>query len=218
MAHAYPLNLDVTDRLVVIIGGGKVAARKCEGLLAAGAKRVRVVSPAFCDRVPAGVERVAATYEPKHLDGAGLVFAATNVPAVNDAVVRDAQSRGVFVNRADSSDALAGDFSTPAIHRQEAVLVTVSAGGSPVLAARLRDQIAPLLDRDLLMMADAMRQIRPAVMADASLTEPQRRDIFRSLAGDEAIEVLKHGGIDSLFEWIALQSHAASRPTKTEQT
>ena len=43
--HAYPLMLDVTDRLVVVVGGGAVAARKVAGLLAAGARRVRVVAP-----------------------------------------------------------------------------------------------------------------------------------------------------------------------------
>ncbi|CAN5489484.1 hypothetical protein BH10PLA1_BH10PLA1_17020 [soil metagenome] len=211
MAHSYPLMLDVTARLIVIIGGGKVAARKCEGLLASGATKIRVVSPAFCDSLPAGVERVTATYEPSKLKGAGLVFAATNVPAVNDAVVRDAQSIGVLVNRADGSDELPGDFSTPAMHRQEAVTFTVSAGGSPVLAARIRDQIAPLLDRDLVMMADAMREIRPVVLADQSLTEPQRREIFRSLASDEAIDILKRGGLNSLLEWIALQSQIKNR-------
>src|SRR5438874_11292581 len=44
---AYPLMLDLRDRLVVIVGGGAVAARKARGLLDAGATRVRVISPTF---------------------------------------------------------------------------------------------------------------------------------------------------------------------------
>jgi len=198
--------IDVTDRPIVIIGGGNVAARKCIGLLAAGATKVRVVSPAFSEKVPAGVERISETYAPKHLDGAGLVFAATNVPAVNDAIVRDANARGLLVNRADTSDDLPGDFSTPAIHRDGAVTVAVSAAGSPVLAAKLRDQIAPALDRNLLMMADAMRELRPIVLARTELTEPQRRELFRMLGSDEAIAVLRERGLGALTDWIFQQS------------
>ena len=62
---------------------------------------------------------------------AGLVFAATNVPAVNDAVVRDANARGVLVNRADASDELPGDFSTPAVHRDGAVHLASQHQGGP---------------------------------------------------------------------------------------
>jgi siroheme synthase (precorrin-2 oxidase/ferrochelatase) len=50
--------LDVTDRPVVIIGGGRVAARKAAGLIAAGARDVTVVSPAFDERMPGGVKRM----------------------------------------------------------------------------------------------------------------------------------------------------------------
>ena len=38
MRFAYPLMLDVSDRLIVIIGGGAVAARKAATLLECGAK------------------------------------------------------------------------------------------------------------------------------------------------------------------------------------
>jgi siroheme synthase-like protein len=213
--------LDVSCRLVVIVGGGKVAARKVAGVLAAGATRVRVVSPAFCDTIPAGVERVAAGYEPGHLAGAGLVFAATDSPAVNDAVVQDAHRLGVLVNRADGSESLPGDFTSPAVHRQAAVVLAVSAGGSPRLAARFRDSLAGHLDRDLLMMADAMQTLRPRVLADDHLTEPQRRDLFHRLASDEAIAVLRDGGMSSLEAWMMNRTtpgnpHSAIRNPQSE--
>src|SRR5262245_42466510 len=97
--------LDVTDRLAVIVGGGGVAARKAAGLIEAGANRIRVVAPVFGpDPFDRRIERITATYRAEHLDGAKLVFAATNDPAVNDAVVRDAQSKGVLVCRANADD------------------------------------------------------------------------------------------------------------------
>src|SRR5215213_10147985 len=118
MPHAYPLMLDVTERPVLIVGGGAVAARKAAGLIECGATRIRCVAPEFDPAMPEGVDRVRGTYEPRHLDGAGLVFAATDDRAVNAAVVRDARSLGVLVNRADADDDAPGDSATPARLRQ----------------------------------------------------------------------------------------------------
>src|SRR5215469_5803910 len=115
--------LDVSGRRVVIIGGGNVAARKAEGLLEAGAL-VRCIAPRFCDEMPAGVERITEVYEPRHLDGAMFALAVTDRAEVNEAVVRDARSRGLLVNRADTDTD--GDFITPAVHRLGSVVVTVS--------------------------------------------------------------------------------------------
>lgn len=194
--------LDVTSRPIVIVGGGKVAARKCNGLLAAGAAQVRVVSPDFCDTIPPAVERVAARYESSHLIDAGLVFAATNSVAVNDAVVRDAHALGLLVSRADTSDTEPGDFTTPALYRDGAVTLTVSAGGSPVLATQIRDGLVRHLDRDLLMMADAMRELRPLVTDNPELSDAVRKELFLRLAEPSAFDVLKTGGIDALKRWI----------------
>jgi precorrin-2 dehydrogenase/sirohydrochlorin ferrochelatase len=94
--------LDVTGRTVVIIGGGEVAARKARGLLDAGAGFVKCVAPEFSPDLPVEVERVPEQYRPTHLEGANLVFAATNLPEVNEQVVRDAHARHLLVNRADA--------------------------------------------------------------------------------------------------------------------
>jgi siroheme synthase-like protein len=196
----YPLLLDLRDRLVVIVGGGAVAVRKAAGLLDAGATRVRVVAPTFHANVPAAVEQVAEAYAAHHLDGATLVFAATDSPAVNEQVVRDANARGVLVNRADEGDP-GGDFTTPAKFQDGGVIVTVSAG-SAALSAAIRDDLAARLDPRQAKMATAMQLLRPMIQA-AGLDPDQRRAIFRDLAGAEALDQLKSAGIDQLRRWIA---------------
>src|SRR3954466_13379237 len=139
---SYPLMLDVTNRPVVIIGGGSVAARKARGLLEAGGTEVRMVSPSFHEGVPAAVERIVGRYEARHLTGAGLVFAATDSGETNDAVVADAQRLGILVCRADGDGEEPGNFSTPAVLRKGAITLAVSAAGAPALAARIRDELA----------------------------------------------------------------------------
>jgi precorrin-2 dehydrogenase/sirohydrochlorin ferrochelatase len=193
--------LDVSERLVVIIGGGAVAARKARGLLEAGAARVRVVSPALDEAMPAGIEHVAARYKPSHLDGAALVFAATDMPEVNDAVVRDARQRGILVNRADEGSA-SGDFATPAVHRNGSVTVTVSAG-SAALSVAIRDALGVRLDPRWAKMAELMPAVRQRL--HSLVTDPdERRSILRRLATEEALDVLDRRGTDATLAWAGL--------------
>ena len=200
MAHAYPLMLDVTDRLVVIVGGGAVAVRKVKGLLEAGATRVRIVSPAFHDEMPDApcVERVHGTFEPGHLDGASLVFAVTSLAKVNELVTREANARGIWVNRSDEGDE--GDFATPARIREGEITVTVAAG-SAALSAAIRDDLAAKLDRRHVKLAEAMKTLRPAVRN--TVADPEvRAAVFRDLASAEAMEIVDVRGVEGLFDWI----------------
>jgi siroheme synthase-like protein len=201
MPHAYPLMLDVADRLVVIIGGGAVAARKAAGLIECGATRVRCVAPEFDDAMPDGVERVRGGYESRHLDGAGLVFAATSDPTVNAAIVRDAHARGLLVNRADADETEPGDFATPARLHAGAVTVAVAAGGSPALATLIRDGVRERWDERWSRMAGAMQTLRPAVLR-SELPESRRKEVFRALATPEALATLGDGGMDGLQTWL----------------
>ncbi len=198
----YPLMLDVSEVIAVIVGGGGVAVRKARGLIDAGCRQVRMVSPTFHDDVPGAVERVAERFEPRHLDGARLVFAATDSADVNDAVVRAARQRGLFVNRADVDEDEPGDFTTPAILRKGPVTVTVSTAGAPALAAMVRDELSARFDPRWREMAEAMLTIRPAIVAAAGLTAARRRDAFRDLATKEAIDALGAGGAEQVWGWL----------------
>lgn len=192
--------LDVSDRLVVIIGGGAVAARKAAGLLAAGAMRIRCVAPAFSDALSDGVERIVEKYDPRHLAGAGLVFAATDRPEVNDAVVNDARRLGLLVNRADGDDALPGDFSTPALLMAGRITIAV-ASASPALTAAVRNDLARRLDPRFVAMADALANLRPMIRA-SGVSQWRRAEIFRELAADAALDILRDGGLDGLKRWL----------------
>jgi siroheme synthase-like protein len=200
--HAYPILLDVTDRPVVIVGGGAVAVRKAKGLIDAGATRVRCVSPVFDPGMPDSVERVEEPYEARHLDGAGLVFAATDLPAVNDAVVRDARARGALVSRADADEDTYGDFTVPAVWRDGPFTLAVSAGANPALAVVVRDELIPHWDPLWTVLAQVGSWIRPRLRA-AGIEPAVRRAVMRDLASEEAMQVLRGpGAIEALMKWL----------------
>jgi len=145
---AYPIMLDGASIEALVVGGGSVAERKVRALIEAGAN-VRVVAPSINE----GVEVLAASsarvritrqeFDVSQLDGATLVFAATNDATVNAQIAREAKARGLAVNVADAPDA--GTFVTPAVHRSGEIVVAVAAGGVPGVAARIRDAVAASL-------------------------------------------------------------------------
>jgi len=140
VAFDYPIMLDLSDVPVLVVGGGRVAQRKVEGLLRARAD-VTVVAPRIDDGVRAlPVRLVERTYEPSDLDHVRLVISATDEAAVNAAVSADATRRGIWVNSAD--DPANCTFTLPAVARDGEVTVAVATGGaSPALASHLRGEI-----------------------------------------------------------------------------
>jgi uroporphyrin-III C-methyltransferase / precorrin-2 dehydrogenase / sirohydrochlorin ferrochelatase len=163
-----PIFVDVRDRLVVVVGGGVVAARKIEHLLKAHA-RVRVVAPELCDELTVfrnlgRIEHQPLLFSSPLLDGAQLVIAATDVESVNDAVCVAAKERGIWVNAVD--DAQRSAFIFPAIIDRSPVIVAVGTqGSSPTLARRVRTQIEALLPERLGDLAKYAGNWRVAVRA-----------------------------------------------------
>ncbi len=141
----YPVFFDLTRRLVVVVGGGKVALRKARALVEAGA-RVKVVAPRREPEFEAlPVEYIPRPFEPSDLDGAFLAYAATDNRAVNALVAAEAKRRGIPVNVADAPAEC--DFIVPSRIRRGKVQIAVSTSGEdPSRAVELRKKIERALD------------------------------------------------------------------------
>jgi hypothetical protein len=136
----FPITIEVSGRLAVVVGLGAVGLRKARGLIEAGAI-VRGIDPRpSAESSSIGVEVVAEPYREGHLEGALLAFAAAS-PEVNRLVVADCRRRGLLVNSASAPES--GNFAVPAIHRSGPILLSVATSGAgPALAAMLRDRAA----------------------------------------------------------------------------
>jgi precorrin-2 dehydrogenase/sirohydrochlorin ferrochelatase len=166
----YPVDLVVTDRRCVVVGGGKVAERKVEGLVSAGADVV-VVAPVISQRIrELDVLVVERPYRAGDLDGAWLAIAATDDPEVNRAVHADGDRARVWINAAD--DPPACSFTLPAVVRRGPVMVTVStAGHSPALATWIRGEIAAQLGPEVGLLAEWLSEARNQLKAEGRSTE-----------------------------------------------
>jgi siroheme synthase-like protein len=144
-----PACLLVAGRPCLVVGGGRIAARKVGHLLDAEAD-VTVVSSTVTVALRAlarsGKIRVTRrAFAESDVQGKYLVFATTDSEAVNRRILAACRKRGVLCSAADSHWP-EGDFVTPAICRKSGLVVTVSTGGRSCLQARIvKDRIAQLL-------------------------------------------------------------------------
>jgi siroheme synthase-like protein len=165
----YPANLLVAGRRCVVVGAGRVAARKVEALLEAGAA-VHVVAEEVGDEVAAWRRDGRITVDERafrdsDLDDAWLVTAATDDPAVNRAVYEAGEARRLWVNAAD--DPANCSFTLMSVVRRGDLVVTIGTGGrSPALAAWLKDrlgsELGPEYETLLEVLADARNELRAA--------------------------------------------------------
>lgn len=175
----YVACLDLEGRSALVVGAGRVALEKAQGLLETGA-RVTVVAPEI-DRgfVDLAVTVVRRGYRAADLGGRFLVVAATGVPEIDAAVFADAEARSLLCNVADGPDHC--NFILPAVHRVGPIAVAVSSGGaSPALAQRLRDDVARLVGPEHAVLARRLQELRPWAKANLPTYEA-RRDFFAGL-------------------------------------
>jgi uroporphyrin-III C-methyltransferase/precorrin-2 dehydrogenase/sirohydrochlorin ferrochelatase len=141
---AYLVGLRLAGRKVVVVGGGTVAQRRLPLLLANGAD-VRVIARAATPAVEAmgGITLELRDYRDGDLDGAWYAIAATDDPAVNAAVVAEAERHRIFCVRADA--ARDGTAVTPASFEYDGLSVGVLAGGEHRRSAAIRTAIREAL-------------------------------------------------------------------------
>ena len=192
----YPVNLMVAGRRCLVIGGGSVAARKVEGLLAAEAT-VHVVATRLGPRVAELEASGAITaeqrpYAPADLDRVWLAVAATDDPEVNRAVFDEGEARRVWVNAAD--DPASCSYTLPSVVRQGPLLVTVATGGrSPALATWLRRHVEAELGEEYAVLAEMLSAEREVIRARGGSTEGLD---WISAIESGMLELIREGSID----------------------
>lgn len=144
----YPIMLDITDKKIIVIGGGRIALRKTRSLLQAGG-RVTVIAPRLEEgfKTLTNVSFISEKYHSEQLKEAQLIFACTDSKSVNQQIVADAAS-WQWVN--DCSQKENSDFYNMAVLQHETGVVAFSSHGqSPTETKRLKQEIEETLKRQI---------------------------------------------------------------------
>ncbi len=202
----YPINLNLENKKILIVGAGRVALRKFKRLLKAGAE-IEIVSPEFNQGFIPYFKQKQKTdkyvfterkFEEKDLIGQFLVFAATDSPKLNQRIALLARGRNILVNIID--DAGLSNFTVPAAVSRGELLITVSSGSNlPALSRNIKEKLAREFGIEYQILLEIMKKRRVELIAEIDEIS-ERRKIFRKLASDQFLdrirELIKKSNLD----------------------
>jgi precorrin-2 dehydrogenase/sirohydrochlorin ferrochelatase len=166
----FPVNLNIAGRPCLLVGGGRIALRKAQQLLACGADLTVLAPDILPDFFDLGVRTVERAYQHGDLAAYRLVVTATGNVEVDQQIFNEAEALGIWVNSADDPDRCS--FTLPAVLRQGSVMVTVSTGGaSPALSSWLRRELEELIGPEFAEIAAVLAAKRAQVHAEGASTE-----------------------------------------------
>lgn len=190
-----PVFLDLQRAPALVVGAGRVAARKIELLRSAGAA-VTVVAPSAGPAVRQGDARgdlawIRRDFRAADVRGQRVVFAATDDAGVNDAVAAAARSAGIPVNVADDGER--SSFILPAIVDRSPLVVAISSGGvAPMLATAVRGRIESLVDESWSRLARFAERWRSAIRRRRPVL-PARRAFYDWLLEGPVAQAVRAG-------------------------
>ena len=186
----YPIYLDLTNKRVVVIGAGPVAARKVNSLQEAGARVIVIAKKAdtvfekSC-KLP-NVEVVISAYSKDYLAEAVLAIAATNDLDLNRRIYKDCQELEVLCNVVDQPDLC--DFFVPAVVKRGPLQIAVSTDGNcPAYAGHIRKKLEDQFTEDHGRFVIELEAIRKRII-DQIVDPSERKAILGQLVGDKSFE------------------------------
>jgi uroporphyrin-III C-methyltransferase/precorrin-2 dehydrogenase/sirohydrochlorin ferrochelatase len=196
----FPAFLDLVRKRVLVVGGGHVATTKVRALLPCEA-HLTVVAPNASEFI---AQRAAVgelvwqrrEFASSDVDGAELVFAATDDRPWNAKVAADARRQGVPVLAVD--DVPNCDFIAPAIVRRGDVVIAISTGGrSPAMARRVREHLDRTLPASWGGLLEVAATAREQLGQTRSVLEP---DQWQAALGGDVERLTETGQLEQATE------------------
>jgi precorrin-2 dehydrogenase / sirohydrochlorin ferrochelatase len=201
----FPVVLNIKGRLCCVVGAGKVAERKVQNVLKAGA-HVRVVgiepTPNMIDLAnDPQVELHQRRFVESDLNGCWMVFATTDDVQVNMYVGVLAKELGILFSDSAGGDS---DFALPAVLDIGDLQVSISTdGASPLYARWMRDYLEQHLAREHAEVLSVLKLAREQLKSDLPNDSAKRQAIWRALISQDMIEAVQAGNMNQVKQRIS---------------
>jgi precorrin-2 dehydrogenase/sirohydrochlorin ferrochelatase len=200
----YPIMVDIKQRPCTVIGGGTIAERKTETLMACGAQ-VRVISPEFTPvllqwATEGRITTIPRLYQDGDLEYAFLVISATDNMAVNAAVADEANLRRILLNVVDIPQLC--NFIVPAVVQKGPLVIAVSTGGtSPAMAKKIRQDLDIMFGPEYGVFLQLLGSMRNEVKGHFA-TQAERQKLWEAVIESDILAIIAAGKIDEAEEKI----------------
>jgi len=192
MSRFYPILVDLQGKRALVVGGGKVAQRKIETLLEHGAS-VQVIAKELTAKLAElrnyeKIEFLGDEFSEAFLEGAFLVFAATDDASLNRRVSQAAQQRGLLVNAVDQPADC--NFIVPSVLSRGDLLIAVSTSGkSPAFARKVRVELERQFGEEYGFFLNLMGNLRKEILR-LGLSQEENKSAFEQLAYSDLLEAI----------------------------
>lgn len=208
-----PINIDLRGRTVIVTGGTTGAARKAGLALRAGAN-VDVYADTLCPDFHELIKNNALTHKQAHpteddLEGAVLIFAASEEPDEDKRISDLARSKNILVNVPDKVDLC--DFIMPAILDRSPLVISISsAGASPILARVIKAKLETLFPAAYGQLASFVGRFRVEVMENIT-TSARRLRFWEKVIDGPVADMALAGDLRGAEEQMRAELDAATK-------
>ena len=216
MSSFYPILVDLQGKKALVVGGGKVAQRKIETLLECGAF-VQVIARELTAeleelRSRRKIEFLGGEFSEAYLEGAFLVFAATDDALLNRRVSQAAQQRGLLVNAVDQPADC--NFIVPSVLTRGDLLIAVSTSGkSPAFARKVRVELERHFGEEYGLFLSLMGNLRKEILR-LGLSQEENKRAFEELVYSDLLPAIREKNWDLASQ---ILEKALGRPISKNQ-
>jgi siroheme synthase-like protein len=170
--NLFPVFVKLEELKLLIVGGGNVGLEKLQTVLQnSPSTAITVVAPEIIPAIREltarhpNIRLLERRYHSQDLEYADIAIVAVNDRAVSETVAREARSRSILVNVADTPDLC--DFYLGSVVRRGSLKIAISTNGkSPTIAKRLKEEIGNMIPDEMDAVLDNMQTIRTHLNGD----------------------------------------------------
>lgn len=198
-----PLMIDLSQKSIVIVGGGKVATKRASTLIEYCAD-VHIVSPIISKTLKELLDNENITwsqkeFEPQDVEHADLVVIATNNNDVNTKVLESVPHHALCNH---ASKAQVGNVTIPSILKRGKLSISVSTNGaSPKLSKKMISRISDMYDESYEMYIDFLYESRQLIKR-LSIEPSRKQELLQHILSDEYLDEVKQR---EFTRWLHLQ-------------
>lgn len=198
-----PLMIDLSQKSIVIVGGGKVATKRASTLIEYCAN-VHIVSPIISTALKELLDNENITwsqkeFEPQDVEHADLVVIATNNNDVNTKVLESVPHHALCNH---ASKAQVGNVTIPSILKRGKLSISVSTNGaSPKLSKKMISRISDMYDESYEMYIDFLYESRQLIKR-LSIEPSRKQELLQHILSDEYLDEVKQR---EFTRWLHLQ-------------
>lgn len=200
----YPIYLNLKGKKCIIVGGGRVAERKCRSLIKNGAD-VTVISPNITKRLEdykrkGKIRHLPRLYRRGDIGSAFLAIAATDSQEINEKIYTEATDKNILLNVVDNPDFC--NFIVPSVFERRDLKIAISTSGiSPAIAKRIRKELEALYNREFSKYLNFLKRLR-GLIKDKVKKREEREAIFNYLSSPAIFSALRGKGFRIVKERI----------------